>query len=347
MTIDGSSPEQTQQSRLADELMHVGGAGAGEVRRRSGRGVISALLSIALASCSAATFSTADRNDVDVVGKVRSLDLKPRYPRQVGPELSPQAKAARAMVYTGTGTDDGPGTNASNSSAPVAEVHAEPAAFTQSVGDGFELNFENTPVATIAKVVLGDILGVGYVTRSARAGGHGQPRLGPTLSPRPISSTCWRARYGWAGFDLVRDSGGYRLIPLGDAVGAGNVDGNGSRPEAGYGVSVMPLQYVSAQTLVKLLDSFALKPGMVRADPGRNLLLIQGSGARPPRRGGERAELRCRLDARTIGRGFPDRQRQSGADRRRAGEDHGHRRERPRSECRQIPDRQPHERRSW
>jgi general secretion pathway protein D len=35
---------------------------------------------------------------------------------------------------------------------------------------------------------------------------------------------------------------------------------------------------VSAQTLLKLLDSFALKPGTVRADPGRNLLLIQGTG---------------------------------------------------------------------
>ena len=29
--------------------------------------------------------------------------------------------------------------------------------------DGFDLNFENTPVATVAKVVLGDIMGVGYV----------------------------------------------------------------------------------------------------------------------------------------------------------------------------------------
>jgi general secretion pathway protein D len=42
------------------------------------------------------------------------------------------------------------------------------------------------------------------------------------------------------------------------------------------------LQHVSAQTLVKLLDSFALKPGMVRADSGRNILLIQGTG--PERR---------------------------------------------------------------
>jgi general secretion pathway protein D len=39
------------------------------------------------------------------------------------------------------------------------------------------------------------------------------------------------------------------------------------------------LQYVSAQTLLKLMDSFATKAGAVRADSARNLLLIQGTGA--------------------------------------------------------------------
>ena len=29
-------------------------------------------------------------------------------------------------------------------------------------GPGYEMNFENAPVATVAKAILGDILGVGY-----------------------------------------------------------------------------------------------------------------------------------------------------------------------------------------
>ena len=40
----------------------------------------------------------------------------------------------------------------------------------------------------------------------------------------------------------------------------------------------MPLQYVSAPTLIKLLDNFATRPGTVRTDTARNMLLIQGSG---------------------------------------------------------------------
>ena len=237
-----------------------------------------AFLSIALASCSAATFSTAERNDV-VIDKVRSLDLQPRYPKQVEPELSPQAKAARAMVYTGTSTGTSSSASASTST-PVAEVRAEPAAQVQSVGDGFELNFDNTPVATVAKVLLGDILGVGYVI-DARV--QGTVSLA-SVRPVPKSDILYvlESALRLGGIGLVRETVGYRLIPLGDAVGSGNVDANGSPPEPGYGISVIPLQYVSAQTLVKLLDSFALKPGMVRADSGRNILLIQGTG--PERR---------------------------------------------------------------
>jgi general secretion pathway protein D len=271
MTVDSSSPEQIQQNRLAGELVDVGGSRACGAHRCGMRVAVLAFWSIALASCSAATFKTSDSNDVDVLDKVRSLDLQPRYPRQVGPELSPQAKTARAAIYSGTSTSP---------STPVAEENLETPSQSPSVGNGFELNFENTPVATVAKVVLGDILGVGYVI---------DPRVQGTVSlasvrPVPKSDVLYvlESALRLGGISLVRDTGGYRLIPIGDAVGSGNVDADGSHPEPGYGISVIPLQYVSAQTLVKLLDSFALKPGMVRADSGRNMLLIQGSG--PERR---------------------------------------------------------------
>ena len=49
--------------------------------------------------------------------------------------------------------------------------------------------------------------------------------------------------------------------------------------EPGFGITVVPLQYVSATTLGKLLDSFAVKPGSVRVDPQRNIVVVQGSGA--------------------------------------------------------------------
>lgn len=139
------------------------------------------------------------------------------------------------------------------------------------------MNFENTPVATVAKVVLGDILQVGYTI---------DPRVQGTVSlvsvrPVPKSDIIFvlEDALRLSGVVLLHDASGYRLTPLGDAVGAGRVDAAAAHPEPGFGVSVVPLQYVSAQTLLKLMDSFATRAGTVRADTTRNLLLIQGTGA--------------------------------------------------------------------
>jgi general secretion pathway protein D len=155
----------------------------------------------------------------------------------------------------------------------VSEDRPQPVAS----GNGFDLNFENTPVATVAKVVLGDIMGTGYTI---------DPRVQGTVSlvsVRPVAKSdivfVLENALRLSGVVLVRDTAGYRLTPLGDAVGTGRVDMAASSPEPGFGVSVVPLQYASAQTLLKLMDSFATKPGTVRADSTRNLLLIQGTGA--------------------------------------------------------------------
>jgi general secretion pathway protein D len=194
-----------------------------------------------------------------VFDRVRSLDLLPRFPSE---QQSSGATAARPkpVVYGG------------------AEVPAisPPEGPSAGSGDGFELNFENTPVATVAKVVLGDIMGVGYSI---------DPRIQGTVSlssgrPVPKSDMIFVLENALrlSGVALIKEAVGYRLVPLGDAVGGGNLDQTAARAEPGYGVSVVPLQHVSAATLLKLLDSFATKPGVVRADTSRNLLLIQGTG---------------------------------------------------------------------
>jgi general secretion pathway protein D len=227
-----------------------------------------------LAACNSATVGVDSRGD-DVLGKVGQLDLSPRYPKQVLPEQSPAARRARAEIYTGA--DDAGSARDARAEAPAATqlpIH-QVAVQSQQVGDGFELNFENSPVATVAKVVLGDVLGVGYTI---------DPRIQGNVSlssVRPVAKSdivyVLENALRLSGTALVREASGYRLIPLGDAVGAGNLDTGTAEP--GYGISVLPLQYVSAPTLLKLLDSFALKPGTLRAEPGRNLLLIQGTGS--------------------------------------------------------------------
>jgi len=193
--------------------------------------------------------------------RVRSLDLLPRFPQQPPPAGQKVGAGGKAQVYEGV-------------TIPAVEgVQPRPT----PGGEGYELNFENTPIASVAKVVLGDILATGYTI---------DPRVQGMISlssgrPVPRSDLLFVLENALrlSGVVLVKDVQGYRLIPLGDAVGAGNLDTAEARAEPGYGVSAVPLRYVSASTLIKLLDSFATKPGTVRADTTRNMLLIQGSGA--------------------------------------------------------------------
>jgi general secretion pathway protein D len=229
---------------------------------RASRAAFFALNLGLLAACAQLPDGRVVSTGPDVMDRVRSLDLLPRFPQQgASAGQSGVGAGAKAQVYPGV-------------TIPAVEG-AEPRP-TPS-GEGYELNFENTPIASVAKVVLGDILATGYTI---------DPRVQGMISlssgrPVPKSDLLFVLENALrlSGVVLVKDVQGYRLIPLGDAVGAGNLDTAEARAEPGYGVSAVPLRYVSASTLIKLLDSFATKPGTVRADTTRNMLLIQGSGA--------------------------------------------------------------------
>ncbi len=233
-----------------------------------GRGIGAALTVsgvLLLASCNSATMNAVGTQDIDVIDKVKSIDILPRYPTQAGTSTTSAGPRAQPVVFQGAEVTD------------IAPTHPQPGG--TGSGNGYDLNFESAPVATVAKVVLGDIMQTGYTI---------DPRVQGTVSlvsvhPVPKSDIIFVLENALriSGVALVRDTAGYRLTPIGDAIGAGHVD-SADNTEPGYGVSVVPLQYVSAQTLLKLMDSFATKPGVVRADSTRNLLLIQGTG--PERR---------------------------------------------------------------
>jgi general secretion pathway protein D len=247
---------------MAGFMVRVGGRH--QTIGRSARAAFIVLSMGLLASCNSATVNSSnDGAQLDIMDKVRSVDLLPRQPQPVNAVATTTSGqgSSRPMMYEGTEV------------SAVSDERPQPS----SSGNGFDLNFENTPVATVAKVVLGDILGVGYTI---------DPRVQGTVSlvsVRPVAKSdivfVLENALRLSGIVLIRDTAGYRLTPLADAIGAGRVDAAGASPEPGFGVSVVPLQYVSAQTLLKLMDSFATKAGSVRADVSRNLLLIQGSGA--------------------------------------------------------------------
>ena len=196
-------------------------------------------------------------NKPDVFDYVRSVDLTPRVPETAQVGVANGGRAPRAESYYGE---------------PPRVQGAAPAT---TGGDGYELNFDNAPVTTVAKVILGDILGAGYTI---------DPRVQGTVSlssGQPVQKGdllfVLESALRLSNVAMVQDVSGYRLLPLSEAVGSGRVDAG--RPQPGFGISVVPLRYVNVPTAIKLFDNFATKPGMVRGDAARNILIFQGTAA--------------------------------------------------------------------
>lgn len=196
----------------------------------------------------------------DIADKIGSIDLLPRQTADTEASGLKQQSASRPAIYLSDGsTPQG-----------SALVEREGAA-----GSGYDLNFENAPVAAVAKVILGDVLNVGYTI---------DPRVQGTVtlaSVRPMAKAdalyVLENALRMSGVALVRDRIGYRLVPSNEA-GPGGID-RAASAEAGQGISVVPLRYVSAQTVFKLLDAFGVKASTTRPDTGRNTLIISGSGS--------------------------------------------------------------------
>jgi general secretion pathway protein D len=241
-----------------------------------------ALFALLLTSCMTPNGDGATPSaQSDFFDQIREVDLTPPPQQRVkaGARITPET-GLRGTTYNGDGSIATPGnaprTGARNAEPDPTPTGSLPDGAQEKSDKGYEINFENTPVATVAKAILGDILGIGYTI---------DPRVQSTVSlssgravPRKDLLFVLESALRMSGVALVREGQGYRLIPSTEAVATGSADW-ARDPTAGYGISVIPLQYVSAQTLIKLLDNYAAKPGTVRAEPSRNLIIIQGNSA--------------------------------------------------------------------
>ncbi len=241
------------------------------------------MLTLILGGCAGSPIpksAATSPSNVDVGALVREVDLSPRPLQRVMPSDSTGATTRpQAQVYYG---DGGPAlasaqpSSGNDDGGPTTTGALPPAANASPDGKGYELNFENTPIATVAKVVLGDILHVGY-TIDARLQGTVTLASGQPV-PRADILYVLEDALRVANVALVREGKSYRLVPSTEAQGTGTIDTSRGL-EPGYGITAIPLQFVSAATLAKLLDNIAAKPGMVRADPSRNIIVVQGNAA--------------------------------------------------------------------
>lgn len=140
----------------------------------------------------------------------------------------------------------------------------------------FEVNLEEAEIKVAARTVLGEVLGISYSIDS-RVGGKVSIT---TSTPKPASEilTMFESALRSNGVAMMRESDRLRLVPANEAFGNAELD-QGTTIRPGYGITVFALKNVSASTVLPLLENFVTRPGMVREDPGRNALILQGTAA--------------------------------------------------------------------
>jgi general secretion pathway protein D len=213
------------------------------------------------------TYLEQSRNDPQNAADImRATDLRPRFPQATATVDTGGASPPKAFSFFGSPAPP-PDTTQSSGSQDV-----------EAAAGGYTLNFENAPIAQVAKSVLGDILGVGYVI-DPRAQGSISLSSGRPVEKRDMLYVLENALSA-NNLVMVRNASGYRISPASEG-GIGAVDeGKGSGgAEPGFGLTVIPLQHVSGTTLTKLLEGFATRPGAIRTDPNGRLLIVVGTGS--------------------------------------------------------------------
>ena len=203
----------------------------------------------------------------DAVDSVRQMDLTPRFPTPDGGNVNnnTQNNQERYKIY-------------GNNNAAQYNTNKEKTKNVNEKNDDdlVTLNFENTDITVVAKGILGDILNVNYTIDQSVQGTVSLYSAGPIhkRDVLPFLESALR----FANAVLVHDGNIFKIVSSGDAIGSTSVDRAGNI-KSGYGLTIIPVKYISVQVLMHLLDSFATKPGSIKIDRGRNLIIVQGTAS--------------------------------------------------------------------
>ena len=153
-----------------------------------------------------------------------------------------------------------------------------PSSITTLTGGNVVLNFEGADVRDVVRNVLGEILNQNY-TIDPNVGGTVTLRTSSGI-PRESLPATLETVLRMAGATMIKEGNLYKIVPMAAAV-RGNLSpqlGNSQRAlPQGYSVQIVPLRWISAPEMVKILEPFAKDAQAVRADSLRNLLILAGT----------------------------------------------------------------------
>ncbi len=192
-------------------------------------------------------------------------------PRQALPEAAAKAPAAEsakpeptvnAQLFPGSGSFVAP--------PRPRQTPAEQAG-------GNDLNFTDADLREVATLILGEILRVNYFIDPQIKGvvtfrvAHDRAlQDGDLLS---VLEMLLEAN----GAVLVQEGNLYKVLPAANAAKSGLTPSAANPKLAGYQIQIVPLQFIAATEMQKILEPLAAQNAIVRVDPVRNLLMLAGS----------------------------------------------------------------------
>lgn len=177
---------------------------------------------------------------------------------------APVSDAPRAQIRRGTGQTIN--TRAASAPLPNHRSSSGPATF----------NFEGAPLHAVVKAILGDLLNQNFIIAP---GVQGTVTISTTKSVSPADAMSLLEQVlSENNARMVYSGGRYNIIPA-DRVMQGNVaPRTGSAANArGFEVRTVPLRFVSATEMEKILKPYARTGAVVSVDNGRNVISIGGS----------------------------------------------------------------------
>ncbi|WP_343649556.1 type II secretion system secretin GspD [Stenotrophomonas sp.] len=207
----------------------------------------------------------------------------PHVQRNGNPQPTPPAgqAAADAQVAEGDGQSGAPQAVIRRGSGTMINREAarapSPALNIASSGSA-TFNFEGESVHAVVKAILGDMLGQNYVIAP---GVQGTVTL---ATPKPVSPAqalnLLEMVLGWNNARMVYSGGRYNIVAADQAL-AGTVAPSTAPASSarGFEVRVVPLQFISASEMKKVLEPYARPNAIVNVDTGRNVITLGGTRA--------------------------------------------------------------------
>lgn len=225
--------------------------------------LLAAALAVALAGCATPSVPLVQRNPEAVAVQA---PIGPANPELAGSgNGAGPARPSEATITRGTG-------QVINSRAA-----ASPPPNLGSSGEA-TFNFEGESLHAVVKAILGDLLQQNYVIAPNVQGSV------TLATPRPVSGaqalSLLEMVLAWNNARLIWSDGRYNIVPADQAV-AGNLSPRTGSPAnaRGYEVRAVPLKFISASEMDKLLKPYARDRAVVQVDASRNLIVLGGTRA--------------------------------------------------------------------